>query len=173
MTLVFYVLQLLCDKSSLETCQRAAISSLQLVEDSYYSQVAFDTQQAQEKACLVRIIFNEAASESLKGQQIVAQITLHRVKSGKFPNTICGNLKAKGAYSFYSSSTKERERKYPKIYHDIAEKTLQGNYSKLISPSITYFKVCKVKSKFFDTLVMTGRVGNHCLYREKNLIVNN
>ncbi len=43
-----------------------------------------------ELACLALNIYWEARSESLEGQQAVAKVTLNRVRSPDFPDTICG-----------------------------------------------------------------------------------
>jgi spore germination cell wall hydrolase CwlJ-like protein len=40
--------------------------------------------------CLTRNIYWEAASEPFEGRVAVAQVTLNRVESGKFADTICG-----------------------------------------------------------------------------------
>lgn len=40
--------------------------------------------------CLAKNIYHEARGESRKGQIAVAHVTLNRVHSSKFPNTICG-----------------------------------------------------------------------------------
>ena len=40
--------------------------------------------------CLARNIYYEARGESPEGQLAVAQVTLNRVESNMFPNTICG-----------------------------------------------------------------------------------
>jgi spore germination cell wall hydrolase CwlJ-like protein len=40
--------------------------------------------------CLTRNIYWEAASEPFEGKVAVAQVTLNRVESGRFPNTVCG-----------------------------------------------------------------------------------
>jgi len=39
--------------------------------------------------CLAQNIYYEAATESFEGKLAVAQVTLNRVKSGKFGNTVC------------------------------------------------------------------------------------
>jgi len=39
--------------------------------------------------CLTRNIYYEAGHESFEGKVAVAQVTLNRVESGKFPNDIC------------------------------------------------------------------------------------
>ncbi len=43
-----------------------------------------------EKQCLARAVYFEAKSESNLGKQAVAHVVLNRVKSKKFPNTVCG-----------------------------------------------------------------------------------
>ena len=40
--------------------------------------------------CLARNVYYEARGESQQGQLAVAQVTLNRVESDQFPNTICG-----------------------------------------------------------------------------------
>jgi spore germination cell wall hydrolase CwlJ-like protein len=43
-----------------------------------------------EENCLARAVYFEARSESERGQMAVAKVILNRVKSPKYPNTICG-----------------------------------------------------------------------------------
>ena len=40
--------------------------------------------------CLARNIYWEAASEPFEGKVAVAQVTMNRMNSGKFPDTVCG-----------------------------------------------------------------------------------
>lgn len=44
----------------------------------------------QELNCLAENIYYESASESYEGKLAVAQVTLNRANSGKFPPTVCG-----------------------------------------------------------------------------------
>jgi len=59
-----------------------------------YQEVTQDMQRQQrlfkEIACLTRNIYYESRGESEQGQLAVAQVTLNRVESSQFPNTICG-----------------------------------------------------------------------------------
>lgn len=48
-----------------------------------------ETLRMTELGCLARNIFHEARGEPLEGQQAVAEVTLNRVASGQFPNTVC------------------------------------------------------------------------------------
>jgi spore germination cell wall hydrolase CwlJ-like protein len=43
-----------------------------------------------ELECMAKNIYFEAAVESTAGRLAVAQVTLNRVKSNKYPNTVCG-----------------------------------------------------------------------------------
>ena len=40
-------------------------------------------------ACLALNIYHEARGESIEGQIAVSQVVMERVKSPKYPNTIC------------------------------------------------------------------------------------
>lgn len=42
--------------------------------------------------CLARNIYHEAGGEPFEGKVAVAQVTLNRVNSGKFPNDICKTI---------------------------------------------------------------------------------
>lgn len=125
-----------------------------------------------EKVCLSRIVFNESSGESLNGKKLVAQVTINRVRSGEFQDSICGAMKAKGAYSFYKPKSKksvDKHRKYPVEYTKIAEEALAGKYEKLISKKVVYFKNCKRYNSFFETLVFVKKEKRHCFFRDNDV----
>ena len=47
----------------------------------------------EEVICLAQNIYYEAASESYEGKLAVAQVTINRANSGRFPSSICGVVK--------------------------------------------------------------------------------
>jgi N-acetylmuramoyl-L-alanine amidase len=49
----------------------------------------------EEVNCLAQNIYFEAAKESFEGKLAVAQVTINRVNSGKFADTVCGVVKQK------------------------------------------------------------------------------
>lgn len=49
----------------------------------------------QEIECLTKNIYYEAATESFEGKLAVAQVTLNRVRSGRFASSICGVVQQK------------------------------------------------------------------------------
>jgi len=167
MELVFYLLQLLMPEQLSEPSQKAYISSLQSVYESYHTQVYLE----KETSCLSRILYNETKGEPLQGSKLVAQTVINRVKHKDYPNSVCENLMKRNAYSFLNPKAKDKKRVYPKYFTEIADKALKGEYNGLIDSRVLYFKRCQHPSSFFDTkLKMVKRVGQHCFYRERGVI---
>lgn len=48
--------------------------------------------------CLAINIYREAGNESFEGKVAVAQVTLNRAESGKFPDTVCGVVYQKNKF---------------------------------------------------------------------------
>ena len=178
MTLIFYLIQLLSPEYFTTGSQKASVESLETLYGQLNTRVAKESERAyrMDVECLMRIVYNESTSEPLLGKKLVAQVTVNRTLSSRFPDNVCDNMKAKGAFSFYNPKSKhvDKKRSYPVEYKHIAEKALNGEYSHLISRNVLYFKRCDVSSSFFNKLVMVTRSGNHCFFKEpKQLIADN
>ncbi|QDX27114.1 cell wall hydrolase [Sphingomonas suaedae] len=50
--------------------------------------------------CLAIGVYYESKGEPLEGQLAVAEVILNRVRSGRFPSTVCGVLTQRGQFSF-------------------------------------------------------------------------
>ncbi|MGX5732685.1 cell wall hydrolase [Bosea thiooxidans] len=55
-----------------------------------YRELIAPESMAREQRCLAEAVYFEARSESALGQAAVAQVVLNRVKSGLYPNSVCG-----------------------------------------------------------------------------------
>jgi spore germination cell wall hydrolase CwlJ-like protein len=55
-------------------------------------------EQTRQLECLTRNIYWEAASEPFEGKVAVAQVTLNRMQSGKFANSVCGVVHQKNVF---------------------------------------------------------------------------
>ena len=55
-------------------------------------------EQTKQLECLTRNIYWEAASEPFEGKVAVAQVTLNRMQSGKFPDSVCGVVHQKNVF---------------------------------------------------------------------------
>jgi spore germination cell wall hydrolase CwlJ-like protein len=63
--------------------------------------------------CMAKNIYFEARMESLKGQLAVGLVTLNRMNSRYFPNTVCGVVYQHAQFSWYWDGKSDRP-KYPK-----------------------------------------------------------
>ena len=172
MALFFYLLQLLDHNSYTGMGLQHPVFTSERVYRIGNTEVSPEHYEA-EKTCLARILLNESSGQPTKGKQLVAAVTINRTRSHQFPNTVCGAMKDKGAYSFYNPKSKhvDKQRRYPVEYTHIAEQALAGKYDKLVSPSVLYFKVCSVESEFFNKLVMVSRVKSHCFYKQRDKLI--
>ena len=71
----------------LVSCYTAPTISAEIVTAVSQKQISASMQKQVE--CLAKNIYYEAGSESYEGKLAVAQVTLNRVNSGKFPSDIC------------------------------------------------------------------------------------
>ena len=59
----------------------------------YANATIVEIDASNELECLALNVYHEARSESLAGQYAVADVTLNRVESKRYPSTICGVVK--------------------------------------------------------------------------------
>ena len=79
--------------------------------------------------CLARNIYWEAASEPFEGKVAVAQVTMNRVESGKFANTVCGVVYQKNVFyekvvcqfSWYCEGTHRQKAVQPTLWKESQE----------------------------------------------------
>jgi len=97
------------------------------------------TQDARhEIACLAENIYFEAAHEPKEGQIAVAFVTMNRVNSGKFANSICGVVKQKiGStcqFSWWCES-----KPYAMSTSNALTKTNNSLYNRIVDLSINFY----------------------------------
>ncbi len=127
--------------------------------------------------CLAENIYFEAAAESLLGKAAIAFVTLNRVMSGIFPNTICGVVQQKTngvcQFSWYCDDRLLRKR------YQIKKTTLYKEIVDLSIEIITYHKVLDDVTRgalFFHNktvdpkwkLQKTVQIGNHVFYNHRS-----
>lgn len=67
----------------------ALILAIPLGVSALFSQAEQSRQVARDLRCLTQNVYHEARGESLAGQHAVAEVTLNRVASDRFPDTLC------------------------------------------------------------------------------------
>lgn len=129
-----------------------------------------------EVMCLARNIYYEAGSEPFDGKVAVAQVTMNRAESGKFPDTVCGVINQRTRispqvvicqFSWVCEGKRLRsaigERWEEALY--VARMVLIDGYRNPKFDDAMYFHAVHVNPGW--GLPKVARVGNHIFYRER------
>ncbi len=114
-----------------------------------------------ETVCLAKNIYHEARGESLRGKLAVAKVTLNRVASGKFRQTICGVVYQPYQFSWTNSKYKPILDKQAWTESLHLAKLLMLN-PELSKTNAMYYHNLKVNPKW--RLDRTDKIGNHVFY---------
>jgi spore germination cell wall hydrolase CwlJ-like protein len=114
-----------------------------------------------EMNCLALVGYHEAKGESDRGMIAVMQVTMNRVKSEKFANTICGVVYSPNQYSWSKYNPPIKEPKQYERAKRLAYEVVNGKHHDISG-----------KALFFNSLhrkpsgtVCTIRIGNHSFYK--------
>ena len=121
--------------------------------------------------CLAMNIYFEARSESTLGQHAVAQVTMNRVASDKYPNSVCDVVWQSGQFSWTNdgkSDVPKNKEAWEKAKH-IAKLTLEDSTRErfFIPPEVLYYHANYVKPYWAKKFVVVKKYGNHIFYRSK------
>ena len=125
--------------------------------------------------CLALNVFYEARGEPLAGQYAVAEVTMNRVASRRFPGTVCGVVYQKtwdplrkryvGAFSW----TEFEQLPAPKGEHwerawRVAEAVYAGRYEPQLGGALHYHAVY-LRPSWSTERKRIAQIGNHIFYR--------
>ena len=117
-----------------------------------------------DEACLARNIYYEAGVESDHGKYAVAQITLNRLRTKRWGNTICKVVYSKAQFSW--TLKKKLQKPSGKTWDDsqwIAHRVLGGDQV----PSLTnalFYHADYVKPNWRDPIAKIQQIGAHIFY---------
>lgn len=115
--------------------------------------------------CLTRNIYYEARGEDHRGKIAVAQVTINRLKTGYWGDSICRVVYAKKQFSW--TLAKKLPRPDSKVWaesEEIARKVLAGHRVRGLSRSLFYHAIHIRDPKWADTRHEVGQIGNHVFY---------
>jgi len=100
-----------------------------------------------ELGCLVANIYHEARREDALGQAAVAHVTLNRVRSPLYPDTICGVIWQPGQFSWTEDSRSDRRTNLDAIGKavDIALAALRGKIKDPTGGALHFYAHDKVR----------------------------
>lgn len=126
--------------------------------------------------CLTINLFNEAAGEPLRGQEMVVQVVINRKNHlKKFGRTYCEVIREPCQFSWtldigkaYMLEAKQPLtpkdfKKYSKVVLDVLE-----NQHKVLDrdKEILYYHTTAVKPKWSKKMTLVYRIGNHLFFKE-------
>ena len=120
--------------------------------------------------CLAKNVFHEAGIETDMGKYAVAQVTLNRVKSKKYPNTICKVVLQR--YQFSWANQKSKHWTHPKgINWDkskaIAKRVIYENHRVKGLEHSEYYHADYVSPHWSRKMTPVAIVGRHIFYTNR------
>ena len=126
--------------------------------------------------CLAINVYREAGHEPFEGKVGVAQVTMNRVKDGRFGKDVCGVVYQKNVvmervicqFSWYCDSTHRNRPINKEAYNEsyaVAKKVLLENFRLDVLNDALYYHAVYVNPKW--NLDKIGKIGQHIFYKQK------
>ena len=115
--------------------------------------------------CLTRNIYYEAGVEDHRGKFAVANVTINRLKTGYWGNTVCKVVYAKKQFSW--TLAKKLPRPNSQLWSEsekIARKVLTGYRVRGLQKSLYYHAVYIKDPTWADPKHEAGQIGTHVFY---------
>jgi len=142
-----------------------------------------DKMRADELSCLACNIYHEARSEGREGRRLVAKVTMNRVGSPKFPDTVCAVVwQAQGGRGQFSWTHDGRPdiATEPQAWREAVETAalmIRDHYDPRFTLPVSsrvevadslWFHNGTVRPRWTAGLQKVGRIGNHMVYRPRD-----
>lgn len=123
-----------------------------------------DARRNADLQCLAENVYYEARGEPLVGQYAVAEVTMNRVRSPDFPNSVCAVVHARGAFSW----TLTGEVRPPHGYEWRRARAVAGTvYDSQEAPLVAgalYYHATYVSPDWAPTRSRVAHIGKHLFY---------
>lgn len=114
--------------------------------------------------CLALNIYHEARGEPLDGRIAVAQVTMNRVESKRYPNTVCEVVYQKSQFSWTAGdpTITEPEELIKAFLLVVQLETFEDFAGK----ATHYYAPAKASPFWKNKLTLIGSIGNHVFMQE-------
>lgn len=124
--------------------------------------------------CMAKNLYYEAAMESHEGKLAVAQVTINRANSNRYPSDICGVVYQKTGSTCQFSWTCEEKK--PAIKNRYAWEECLYIARRALTESVLHHELAKAQAMFYHAVYVSPnwtntkfiqRIGNHIFYAKK------
>lgn len=136
-----------------------------------------DHNRIKDTRCLAMNVYHEARGEPLPGKYAVAEVTMNRVKSKRYPNDVCDVVYQRAwvkRYNRYVSEfswTTDKQTDIPKESEawlnsvKVAQKVYYSKVEKSYTHDALYYHADYVKPWWSKKLKKTAKIGKHIFYK--------
>jgi spore germination cell wall hydrolase CwlJ-like protein len=115
--------------------------------------------------CLALNVYHEARSEPDQGKFAVAQVTLNRVRSARYPNSICEVVWQRRQFSWTRDGRPDRPRNQAAWAHALWVAVLARDFHPLnMVGRATHYHADYVRPMWASSHRRVGRIGRHIFY---------
>jgi spore germination cell wall hydrolase CwlJ-like protein len=116
--------------------------------------------------CLARNVYYEARGEPLAGQYAVAEVTMNRKASPRYPKTVCEVVYQKEAFSWTELGVLEPPvgDSWILAVH-VAEDVYYGRRPRTLQANVLHFHAAYVRPDWSAERQRVARIGKHLFYR--------
>lgn len=122
--------------------------------------------------CLSEALYFEARGETVKGQFAVAEVIMNRVKSARFPNSLCGVIRQGTGKRYqcqftYTCDGHAEVISEPKAFERVSKvaRAVMDGHAEDLTKGATYYHTTAVTPRWARVFEQTTRIGVHVFYR--------
>lgn len=173
--LSIFVISFILIAGLIQTVTAKKFSSLENSEAMASVEIVTAKDRERQLDCLAKNIYHEAASEPFEGKVAVAQVTMNRAASGKFPSDVCGVVYQKNVFmekvvcqfSWYCQNGGKAIIKNTAAYnesYEVAKKVLLEGFRLDTMKKAMYYHADYVSPGWGKPVI--GKIGRHIFYKE-------
>ena len=162
--------------AALVTVCTAKLNHLAANQDSWRQGFVSAEDRTRQLECLANNIYWEAASEPFEGKVAVAQVTMNRVESGRFADSVCGVVYQKNViyekvvcqFTWYCEGTHRVKPVHPPLWREsqeVAKKVLLEGFRLPSLKDALYYHATYVNPSWGKPVLQ--KIGQHIFYGEK------
>lgn len=122
-----------------------------------------------DEQCLAKNIYHEAGIEDKNGKFAVAQVTLNRLRTKKWGNTLCDVVYSKAQFSWTLFKKQRNEQPKGPLWEEskaVAHAVLFKSYRVPSLKNATYYHADYVQPNWRKTVTKIQQVGQHIFYEK-------